>query len=309
MRRENAVTHFYFSDPNRICLLRVHAPERRGDRLDRFTALEAQRTGKTASGIELGPLGTFTLRVVQPVLCDGQLIGYVELGKEIQDVLDTLHVRSGLSLAVLIRKELLNRKSWEEGMRRLGRQPDWDRFPDSVAVYASHGRLPDEFSPVAGRHTADEHGRAEMTPVVSADGTLWRASPVPLTDVAGKVVGDLLIMRDISAETNAFVRNVGMVAAASTTVLLLLLGIVYFTLRRTDRGICAQQAALQHSNRQLELAIVRANEMASQAETANATKSEFLANMSHEIRTPMTAILGFAELVQTSIEGCRTCPG
>lgn len=58
LQRENHLTHFYFIDKNRVCLLRLHQPEKRGDRIARFTLIEAERTGKIASGIELGPLGT-----------------------------------------------------------------------------------------------------------------------------------------------------------------------------------------------------------------------------------------------------------
>ena len=80
LRQDHGMTHFYFHGPDRVNLLRVHKPEKHGDLIDRFTAREAERTGKMASGIELGPLGTFTLRVVRPVFDGGTLIGYIELG-------------------------------------------------------------------------------------------------------------------------------------------------------------------------------------------------------------------------------------
>jgi PAS domain S-box-containing protein len=55
--------------------------------------------------------------------------------------------------------------------------------------------------------------------------------------------------------------------------------------------------ALLASNRQLEAETTRANQLAVEAEQANAAKSEFLANMSHEIRTPMNGVLGMTALL------------
>ncbi|MFT5423419.1 MAG: PAS domain S-box-containing protein [Phycisphaerales bacterium] len=53
---------------------------------------------------------------------------------------------------------------------------------------------------------------------------------------------------------------------------------------------------------QLRLNEARMRDLAEQAQAANRIKGEFLANMSHEIRTPMAAILGFAELLDSSVE-------
>ncbi len=64
--------------------------------------------------------------------------------------------------------------------------------------------------------------------------------------------------------------------------------------------VSAQKKAeeeLQETNRQLEEAITRANDMALQAEMANIAKRDFLANMSHEIRTPMNGVIGMTRLL------------
>jgi PAS domain S-box-containing protein len=57
------------------------------------------------------------------------------------------------------------------------------------------------------------------------------------------------------------------------------------------------EAQLMNINMELEAATARANQMAAEAEMANAAKSEFLANMSHEIRTPMNGVIGMTGLL------------
>jgi len=63
----------------------------------------------------------------------------------------------------------------------------------------------------------------------------------------------------------------------------------------TDRK--RAELELQRSNRHLQEAIARANEMTIRAEKASRAKSEFLANMSHEIRTPLNGVIGMAGLL------------
>jgi len=247
LRRESNLTHFYFFDKNRVCLLRVHRPGKRGDMINRFTALEAERTGTTAAGIELGRLGTFTLRVVRPVFVKDELVGYVELGKEIEDILQSLYTRIGHQMAVSIRKAYLDKQTWEEGMDILGRKADWERMPHSVIIYASHGRLPDVFAPMADYDPEAGHVHGDMVREADFDGKTWRVSMMPLQDASGKEVGSLLVMSDISGEKAAFHRILTLGGISCGVLLAAFLGFVSVLLMRTDAGIGAQQAELRES--------------------------------------------------------------
>ncbi|MFO8083753.1 MAG: response regulator [Desulfobacterales bacterium] len=247
LNKENKITHFYLIDKNRFCLLRIHKPEKKGDLINRFTTLEAERTGKTAFGIELGPLGTLTLRVVQPVFRDGMLAGYVELGKKIEDILKSLHTRPDNQLAVLIHKDHLNRQSWEDGMRMLGKEADWDRLPNSVVIYTSHGHLPDAFAPMANHDPTADSYHTNSDQEIFFNGKFWRVSAKPIQDVSGQDIGCLMVMRDITDQKAAFERSFIMGGTAGTVLITLMIGFIYILLHRTDAGIRSQQAELRES--------------------------------------------------------------
>jgi signal transduction histidine kinase len=68
--------------------------------------------------------------------------------------------------------------------------------------------------------------------------------------------------------------------------------------KKAQTSLIGAKEELERINARLLKATAIANEMAAEAEKANAAKSQFLANMSHEIRTPMNAIIGFSEVLQ-----------
>jgi PAS domain S-box-containing protein len=247
LHRKNLLTHLYVLDRNRVCLLRVHQPGARGGTVDRFTACEAERTGKVTSGLELGAQGTFALRVVQPIFAGTELVGYAELGQEIGAALQTLHTRSGNHLAVTIRKDRLSRATWEVGLRALGREAEWDRLPKHVVTYASQGRLPDAVVPFAEQTEARGHAHGRVGAEVAADGKRWRISAACLEDASGAAVGDLMILRDITTARAAFARLMTLSGTVGGVLLVLLLSSIYALLRRTDAGIVAQQVELRES--------------------------------------------------------------
>ncbi len=258
LHRDYHLSHLYVLDRQRTCLLRLHNPNHFGDRIDRFTTREAERTGALAAGIEINSLGTLTLRVVQPVIVDGKTLGYIEFGKEIEEVLHHLQQRSGSQLAITLHKSLLEREAWEHGMRRLGREADWERLPHSVVIYASQGRVPDAFVPALDPPLATRYQQHPQHQVFA--GHDWYLLGTPLHDVSGQEVGTLVVMHDFNAEQHAFKRFLTLGSTMGVVMLALLLGMIVVLLRRADQDILSQQRALCASREQFALAIKGSND-------------------------------------------------
>lgn len=191
----HGLTHLYFTGPDRINILRVHKPGKYGDEIDRFTTLEAEKTGEGAHGIELGPLGTFTLRVVEPWTDGGELIGYVELGEEIEHITRKLHAVLGVEICVVIEKEFLDREGWQAGMRMLDREAEWDRFSSVVMIDQTKDVFPESLVPLLD----EEYYTSGITDVgVSLGGRHYRSRFIRMYDVSGQGVGDMVVMMDVT---------------------------------------------------------------------------------------------------------------
>jgi two-component system, cell cycle sensor histidine kinase and response regulator CckA len=250
LRQEYGLTHFYFHTPERKNFLRLHLPQEHDSPIERFTFLEAERTGKVASGLELGGLGVFTLRVVQPIFEGNALLGYVELGKEIEDILEQLHTPAKVELALSIRKNLLDRQNWEKGMRMLNREANWDFLPEKVLIYSSLASFPSE----TASSIFDSSARyRDHKLALDTAGTTWRVAFLPSSDASGAEVGDIIVLHDISEKKRDFWRFLAMTIAGMVILLCSLLGFFHVVLTRTDRSILAREKEVRTSEKRYRL--------------------------------------------------------
>jgi PAS domain S-box-containing protein len=197
LHRDYRITHLYFIDANNTCFLRIHNPPRFGDRIERFTLKSASATQQPAWGIELGPYGTFTLRVVQPWFVNNTLTGFIEFGEEIDHITPQLKSITNVDLAFLIDKSLLNHDDWQEGLKIMGRTGNWDLIPNCVMADSTISDIPPEFIKLAGLPHSKHRDQIFSAKL---DGSTYRAGFIKLSDAAGREVGDILVMKNVSNE-------------------------------------------------------------------------------------------------------------
>lgn len=109
LRAEFGITHLYFHTLDGVVYLRGHRPDDFGQKLKRATFLEAQQTGKMAKGIEMGH-GHYTLRVVRPIRVDGQVVGYFELGEELDALVDDFSNSTNSKISMWLYNDYATRK-------------------------------------------------------------------------------------------------------------------------------------------------------------------------------------------------------
>jgi len=199
LRPEFRVTHFYFISPEKVCFLRVHNPPRHGDTIHRFTLEQAVRTQTVSQGIELGPYGTFTLRVVQPWFIEGRLAGYIELGEEIHHLTPEIKEELDVEFFLMVKKDRLDRLRWEEGIALLGRTESWDTFPHLVFIDRTTADMPPALHDYLAALNSDVHDDYLVMPEsIALNDNRYRTGVGPLRDASGNSVGSIVVLKDVT---------------------------------------------------------------------------------------------------------------
>jgi len=238
---KNDVTHFYFIDTDRTCFLRVHNPESYGDIIARYTLDEAVATQKTSYGTELGPYGTLTLRVVRPWVINGEIIGYIELGKEIEHIIRDIKKILDVEVLVIVNIRHLDRKHWEEGLKMLGRTGVWEEFPRHVVIDRTMEKIPPALEHYISLPHSEKEGLLFKVPVGEKE---YRGGFIPLRVAGDKEIGEIIFLKDFSAaEYSLKLLSLGLVAISGIMSLALFV-FFYITIDRIEGKLRGSRESL-----------------------------------------------------------------
>ncbi len=234
------ITHFNFYDTAGRNILRIYQPDDTSESSERFTKRQAMEKGTPVSGLELGRVGAFTLRLTYPWWVEGELIGYIEFGQEIDHILQELKEITEIDFLISLDKSHLERDAWEEGMRILGRRVDWDFLPDKVVIDQTISMPASVAAGLIASRTIDQ----ESGSVFEFDKRSYRARSFPLYDAARRSVGEFILLKDITKEVSSFRSFLTRVVPFSLVLSATLFAFAFRVLGRVDRRLVQVQESL-----------------------------------------------------------------
>lgn len=291
LRDKHHITHLYFTGPDLINLYRFHSPDEFGDEIDRLTTIKARDRQDAEHGLELGALGTLTLRLVMPWRRDDRVIGYLEIGEEIEHLISEIREGLAVDMLVLVDKRMMSLQQWQRGQDLMKRKGSWERFAGHVALAQTTDRplaaLDDRIlqSLLAGRTAEiDDHGRS------------LHLAAVPLKDAGQRHIGDLVVIRDITALKSTFNWSIVAVTAISLLSAIGVLGVFYLALDRVERDY-RRQHDLEHQ-------LLRVN-----AEYGRILQLEKLSalgtmvgSIAHQLNNPLVGVVNLAQLAERGVD-------
>jgi len=213
-KQQYDITHFYFIDTQGKVVLRVHKPSDYGDIIKRATYLQAKNTGKSGKGIEMG-VNFFSLRVVTPVYKNNEIVGYFELGQELDHLTNGFKKMTHADISMWANHQYAQENKLTEIFKSVN---GWYR------IMASDINLHDDFLNAFSAGDKNLHDDFER----AANGSAYGINTFPLKDAFGKEVGLLMISNDITEQKKELLNYMVMISGITVVVLLLIFGVTVY---------------------------------------------------------------------------------
>jgi len=289
--------HFHFG-PGSLSFLRVHRPEKFGDRMDtvRYTIVAANAEQKNTMGFETGRVVS-GIRGVTPVYAiDGVTqekihVGALEAGTSFSNLLALFHqTRPWFDTAVLLSREHLQANVWPEFLDELTADNQF------IKGFYVEGTTSSAIKTYLARDDFTEVLQSPGHHLLKHEDTHYNFISFPLRDFRGETdpntpdAGWVVVWQDVSQQIAAYHDRVSFIIFYGLLLFLAIEVLMYFALTLMTKQLQNELLKTQKQEAETEHARLVAEE-------SSRLKTQFLGNMSHELRTPMNAIMGLGQLL------------
>lgn len=227
LKAQHRITHWYFESlpGSSTVFLRVHRPEQFGDELKRKTYVAASEGETQSAGLELGKTAV-ALRVVRPYYgADDKLIGYMELGQEIDSFLEDIKEQTGDEVGLLLAKESMDSSGWADVAKKNGKENNWDAQEDFVVAGSTSEVLAEEIVQTKDLKSIGAEGKV-LGVFEEEDGTTETRVAFPINDAAGEPIGLMVVAHDITAVVDEIASTRVRMMGAIIAMMVVVLGVV-----------------------------------------------------------------------------------
>lgn len=232
LKQQYDITHFYFIDTQGKVFLRVHKPPQHGDILKRATYLQAKNTGKSGKGIEMGK-NFFSLRVVIPVYKNSEIVGYIELGQELDHLIAGFKKLTGADISMWLSHQYAQQK---ELIKTFKKVDGW------YQAMASDKHLHSDFMS-AFSSTPKVGISSDFEQRVS--GSDYGIQTLPFKDAFGEEAGMVMISNDISEQKNKLSEYMIMISSITIAILFLIFAITIYLSKSIIKPISNASSVLK----------------------------------------------------------------
>jgi len=216
------ITHFYIHKINKQNFIRLHNKTKYSDMIRRTTLDNASKNLKLSSGVEFGVLHNLTLRVVLPWFVDGELIGFIELGKEIDKLTPKLSRSTNVDIIFTIKKELVSKENFEL-WKKNNREINYKMMGSLYIIDSTVSHIGDDLKFHLDENIAHEHHEHDY---VENGTSRYFIHTNPFYDINKKEVGYINILIDVSKQYEFLCEL--LVKVSIIILLLLLVMVVYY---------------------------------------------------------------------------------
>lgn len=230
LNKEFQVTHFYFHDLDKKNFLRVHNSNLHSDSINRITLNNAEKTKDISCGIEFGILHNLTSRYVEPYYIKDKIVGYIELGEDIDYLTPYLAEMLDAQILIAIKKDLIDLRNINLSEKT---KEKIKNYPETKKYYIINSK----------QKTFDKNitelidGKVTILDAQKSVGNNYEVGLIKLYDLKQKEVGELIVLINAKGNKTTLIKLKTQLSFLIFIIALIIVSIYYLYLKNTTRKL------------------------------------------------------------------------